>query len=113
MAEFGTVETVADFRTLDEGEVLEGYLDGFEAAGVPDSSRSRSYWHGWRNGVIESKRMPPDAAYCRLAGAFEAVPPAALSQDVAAGGRKSGTRSASERGYGSQLDGRVGRSYGD
>lgn len=73
MAEFQTVNTVADFKTLDDGEVLEGYLDGFHALGTPDSTCSRSYWHGWRNGMIESHRMLPDNAYLRLAAAFEAA----------------------------------------
>ncbi len=73
MGEFHPVKTVAEFKTLDDGEVLEGYLDGFHAAGTPNSSRSRSYWHGWRNGMIESYRMRPDKAYLRLAAAFEAA----------------------------------------
>lgn len=73
MAEFRPADTINDFKTLDDGDVLEGYLDGFEATGFPDSSRSRGYWHGWRNGMIESERMPPDAAYQRLARAFEAL----------------------------------------
>lgn len=72
MAEFRFVQTVSDFKTLDDGDILEGYLDGFHATGTPDSSRSRGYWHGWRNGVIESGRSPADAAYNRLASAFEA-----------------------------------------
>ncbi len=73
MAEFRSVQSIAEFKTLDDGDILEGYLDGFHATGVPDSSRSRSYWHGWRNGMIESERMPPDMAYHRLARAFEAA----------------------------------------
>lgn len=73
MAEFHSVQTVADFKALDDEDVLEGYLDGFHATGTPDSSRSRSYWHGWRNGMIESDRMPADGAYRQLASAFEAV----------------------------------------
>jgi hypothetical protein len=73
MAEFRPVETVLDFKTLDEGEILEGYLDGFHGLSVPDSTRSRSYWHGWQNGMIESERMLPTLAYERLARAFEAV----------------------------------------
>jgi len=73
MAEFRSVQTVSDFKTLDDGDILEGYLDGFHATGTPDSRRSRGYWHGWRNGVIESGQLPPDAAYNRLASAFEAL----------------------------------------
>jgi len=70
MAEFNTVQTVNDFRTLDDGETLEGYLDGFHGAAAPDSSRSRSYWHGWRNGMVESGRRSPDQAYLALSEAF-------------------------------------------
>ena len=70
MAEFSPVQTVDDFRTLDEGEVLEGYLDGFHGGAAPDSSRSRSYWHGWRNGMVDSARSLPDQAQLALAEAF-------------------------------------------
>ncbi|MBV9776711.1 MAG: hypothetical protein JO143_06650 [Acetobacteraceae bacterium] len=70
MPEFPPVETVSDFKTLDDGDVLEGYLDGFHGAGAPDSTRSRGYWHGWHNGMIESRRMPATPAYRRLAEAF-------------------------------------------
>lgn len=72
MGEFRSVQMVSDFKTLDDGDVLEGYLDGFHTTGTPDSTRSRGYWHGWRNAMIETARMPPDAAYKRLARAFEA-----------------------------------------
>ena len=70
MAEFSPVQTVDDFRTLDDGEVLEGYLDGFHGEAAPDSSRSRSYWHGWRNGMVDSARSLPDQAQLALAEAF-------------------------------------------
>lgn len=72
MSEFREVQTVSDFVTLDDADMLEGYLDGFHATGVPDSSRSRSYWHGWRNGRIESRRVPIDVAHLRLARTFDA-----------------------------------------
>lgn len=70
MAEFSPVQTVDDFRTLDDGETLEGYLDGFHGEAAPNSSHSRSYWHGWRNGMVESARRSPDQAYLALAEAF-------------------------------------------
>ena len=72
MAEFSPVQTVDDFRTLDEGEVLEGYLDGFHGGAAPDSSRSRCYWHGWRTGRVDSARSLPDQAQRALAEAFRA-----------------------------------------
>ena len=70
MAEFSLVQTVEDFRTLDDGEILEGYLDGFHGEAAPGSGRSRSYWHGWRNGRVDSARCLPDQAYLTLADAF-------------------------------------------
>ena len=70
MAEFSPVQTIDDFRTLDDGEMLEGYLDGSHGEAAPDSSRSRSYWHGWRNGMVDSGRRPPDRAWLALADAF-------------------------------------------
>ncbi len=45
-------------------------LDGFHGEAAPNSSRSRSYWHGWRNGMVESARCLPDQAYLALAEAF-------------------------------------------
>ena len=70
MAEYAPVETVADFKSLDDGEILEGYLDGFSGAAAPGSGHSRAYWHGWRNGMIESDRQPADFAYITLAHNF-------------------------------------------
>ena len=72
MAEFRPVSTIADFKNLDDGEMLEGYLDGFQGEPAPGSDRSRSYWHGWRNGMIESGRLEADQPYEMLAQAFEA-----------------------------------------
>ena len=70
MAEFPPVETVEDFRRLDDGEVLEGYFDGFHGRPAPGSGHSRSYWHGWRNGSIEAGFALPDHAYRALQEAF-------------------------------------------
>ena len=65
------VRTISEFRMLDDGEVLEGYLDGFGGLLVKTGDKSRSYMHGWRNGMIESERWPPDDAYDELRHAFE------------------------------------------
>lgn len=65
------IRTISEFRMLDDGEVLEGYLDGFSGLPVMNGDRSRSYTHGWRNGMIESERWPPDEAYDELRHAFE------------------------------------------
>ena len=65
------VATVADFMLLDEGEILEGYFDGFHQLSEPPGPRSRSYWHGWRNGQVDSGTRPPDRAHAALAADFE------------------------------------------
>lgn len=73
MSEFRPVQTIQDFFTLDDGDVLEGYLDGVSGSAEPDSTRSRGYWHGWQNGMIESGRLPPTSAYVQLKNAFRQI----------------------------------------
>jgi len=60
------VATVRDLETLDEAEIVEGYLDGFANEPCGDN-RSRSYWHGWRNGMMDKGRIKHDAASRSLA----------------------------------------------
>jgi hypothetical protein len=71
MSEFRAAETVADFNLLDEGEIMEGYFDGFHNAPEPSSQRSRSYWHGWCNGQVDNGSRLPDEAQQALALDFE------------------------------------------
>ncbi len=61
------VRTVADLKTLDEDEMLEGFLDGFAGEPEPGDNRSRSYWHGWKNGHHDRYGGPTDAAAQQLA----------------------------------------------
>jgi hypothetical protein len=65
------VETVADLRTLDHTEVLEGYRDGFDDFPC-GQNRSRSYWHGWQNGMRDKGRLPSTYESQRLAHEFVA-----------------------------------------
>lgn len=63
------VRSVEDFRTLDEAEVLIGYMDGM--AGLSTTgSMTRSYWHGWRNGVVDAGFIEPDDAQLELEADF-------------------------------------------
>lgn len=63
------VTTTDDLDTLEDAGVLEGYGDGRE--GFPcGENRSRSYWHGWRNGMIDSGRMEMPAETRILARAY-------------------------------------------
>ena len=70
MPEFLPVRTTEDFHTLDRADVLLGYMDGFDGGPAPGSDRSRSYCHGWRNGMVDSGRCDPDDAQHALAAAF-------------------------------------------
>lgn len=60
------VRTAADLDTLDDDEIREGYWDGYDGFPCGDN-RSRSYWHGWRNGMRDSGRIPGDDAMRALA----------------------------------------------
>lgn len=58
---FDAVRTVAEYRLLDEAEVMIGYMDGM--AGLTGAvDMTRSYWHGWRNGVVDAGFIEPDEA---------------------------------------------------
>ena len=60
------VLSIPDLETLIESEIVEGYSDGLE--GFPcGENRSRSYWHGWRNGMVDSGRQQKDDAQIILA----------------------------------------------
>jgi hypothetical protein len=73
MTEFRQIRTVADFRQLDDGEVLEGYYEGFHGGSTPGSDRSRSFCHGWRNGRVDAGLAEPDLAQRLLAQDFRLI----------------------------------------
>lgn len=60
------VFTLDDLDSLDKDEIIEGYCDGFinELCG---DNRSRSFWHGWRNGMMDAGFMEMDEASRSLA----------------------------------------------
>ena len=78
MSEFKSVATIADFRTLDESEVLLGYLEGFDGGPRPGSDCSRSFCHGWRNGMADAGHAEADSAQLALAGAFHEMASSAV-----------------------------------
>lgn len=63
---FVPVRTAKELATLNGDEIEEGY---FAARGghVLTGSESRSFVHGWRNGVADSGAVPPDEAQMDLA----------------------------------------------
>lgn len=69
MKEYLPVTTIADLDTLDSDEIVSGYFDGFHGEPEPGNNRSRSYWHGWRNGSVDGRHREKDDAQAVLAHA--------------------------------------------
>lgn len=67
MSEFQPVTTIADLETLDDAETQEGYFDGYDGEPEPGNNRSRSYWHGWRNGAVDGGHREKDEHQAMLA----------------------------------------------
>jgi hypothetical protein len=75
MTERVPVTTTAELDSLDSAEIVEGYLDGLaDPDNEPGDNRSKSYWHGWRNGSLDRSGRPDPAALA-LAKAAEAASP--------------------------------------
>lgn len=75
MPEFHAITTVADHRLLDDSEVLIGYMDGFEGRPLSGNAYTRSYFHGWRNGMVDAGTVEPDWFQLQLAAAFQELAP--------------------------------------
>lgn len=45
---FDPVTTLADLDSLDEQEIIEGYLSAERGDPEPGDNRGRAFWHGWR-----------------------------------------------------------------
>lgn len=66
MSEYQPLSSIAELPALDSDDCLAGYRAGLGDAPEPGSDKSRSYWHGWRNGMMDKGRMPHDEAACNL-----------------------------------------------
>lgn len=67
MSEFNPISTKKDLELQDEFEMVSGYMAGLHNYPEPSSAYSRSYWHGWRNGMADKGRIPLDADMRNLA----------------------------------------------
>lgn len=67
MSEYAPVRTKAELELLDEAEMLAGYQSGYSGDAEPGSNRSRSFWHGWRNGRVDGKHDEIDCHQIALA----------------------------------------------
>ena len=59
---FEPVRTYADLMTLNEADVLEGYMSADRGDPEPGPNRGRAFWHGWRNRMIDLGELQPDDA---------------------------------------------------
>ncbi len=64
---FEPVRTLADLDTLDHTEIVEGYMSAARGDPEPGPNRGRSYWHGWRNAMIDMGVIEIDDAAHALA----------------------------------------------
>lgn len=58
--------SIEDLQALDTEECAEGYREG-RRGGACDDSRSRSWWHGWMNGLAEAGFIAKTEAMAALA----------------------------------------------
>ncbi|WP_238512800.1 hypothetical protein [Pandoraea apista] len=70
MSEYQPLSSVRELDVLDEGDCVAGYLAGLDGAPEPGSDKSKSYWHGWRNGMMDKGRLPIDEPARNLAHEF-------------------------------------------
>lgn len=52
MSEYQPVRHPRELLQIDQGDMMAGYYAGLAGAPFPGETRSRSYWHGWRNGRV-------------------------------------------------------------
>ena len=67
MSEYQPLASVVELEFLNEDECVDGYLSGLRDDPEPGSDKSKSFWHGWRNGMMDKGRLPRDAAADNLA----------------------------------------------
>ena len=69
MATFEAVTSKADLATLDQEDIVQGYLEGLLNEPEPGHNRGRAVWHGWRNGMVDGGWRQKDVAQAELARA--------------------------------------------
>lgn len=69
---FAKVATVADLDTLSDDDILAGYRAGRDGDPEPGHNHGRAYWHGWRNGMMDSGRLKHDTASSQLVTEYAA-----------------------------------------
>lgn len=63
---FEPVRALADLNSLDEDEIMDGYLSTRPGDPEPGRNRGRAFWHGWRNRMMDYRELPLDEASRQL-----------------------------------------------
>lgn len=66
------VKTLVVLNQLDSDEIYAGYQSGRRGDDEPGHNRSFSFWHGWRNGLVDGGYAEKDDAQMLLAKAVVA-----------------------------------------
>lgn len=65
--EFARVATMDDLETLDQDEVVCGYMEFDPNDPEPGLNRGRAYWHGWSNAARDAGLLPQTSEAKKLA----------------------------------------------
>ena len=70
MSEYNPIVSIHDLKLCDSQEMLDGYWSGFHGEPEPGSNRSKSFWHGWRNGRVDGNHSKIDYSQQILANVY-------------------------------------------
>jgi hypothetical protein len=67
LSEYTPISSVAELALLNSDEIIEGYRSGSRGEPEPDSTKSKSFWHGYRNGLVDFGHWKGDEHQTALA----------------------------------------------
>lgn len=70
MGEYQPLSSLNDLGALDVEDCVAGYRAGWDGAPEPGSDKSKSYWHGWRNAMMDKGKLPLDESARNLAAEY-------------------------------------------
>lgn len=73
MSEYKPITNILDLKKINMCEAIEGYFSGFNGEREPGSDKSKSFWHGWRNGRTDKGLSVVDSSQRELARQYMQV----------------------------------------
>lgn len=67
------ISTLAGVATLDKEEISDGYWSGMRNEPEPTAEKSNSFFHGWRNGMVDGGHAEIDAEQMALIDEWKAT----------------------------------------